>query len=327
MKSLTYILTLTILISIFPKSLWAIGPKAVGEGITENDNERICIAGNCDSDLLTFVATSSLFTERWDSLPQTLFWRKIIKTSPDSGFLNISSTRQILSKWSTKEWCRLTGEQRERLLDSLQKSVNLGENEQLLFTTGKKDFYTIEPILSSIDKAVKIFENENTDPFYAQAILLIESPGRLQKSTVGAYGSFQLMRSVAIRMGLTVNKRMDERKDFNRSAWAAAKLLRTICIPETKYMLERQGISYNEHDLWFRLLVLHVYHAGAGNVAPILDKICPSTGNRDLIMQIWQTSHGAFRNSSQNYSQLALASLLELNELVVSKAVFRENSK
>ena len=219
-----------------------------------------------------------------------------MRTSPDSGYLNVGSTRQIISKWATKEWCNLGAENRDQLLDSMQRKLGLQEHEQLLFTTGKKDFYKIESVLSSIDKAVKIFENENTDPFYAEAILLIESPG------------------------ITVNKRVDERKDFDRSAWAAAKLLRQICIPETKAMLERQGIAYNERDLWFRLLVLHVYHAGAGNVAPVLEKICPEEGSRDLIRQMWQTSQGAFRNSSQNYSQLALASLLELNDLVNNKA-------
>ena len=33
-------------------------------------------------------------------------------------------------------------------------------------------------------------------------------------------------------MGLTVSKYVDERKDFNKSAFAASELLRTICIPQ-----------------------------------------------------------------------------------------------
>ena len=300
--------------------LLAIGPIKAKRAAVEPSSEKICIGGFCDSGELSLITPACLFEESWDTLPQTQFWRIVMRTSPDSGYLNVGSTRQIISKWATKEWCNLGAENRDQLLDSMQRKLGLQEHEQLLFTTGKKDFYKIESVLSSIDKAVKIFENENTDPFYAEAILLIESPGRLQKSTVGAFGSFQLMRSVAIRMGLTVNKRVDERKDFDRSAWAAAKLLRQICIPETKAMLERQGIAYNERDLWFRLLVLHVYHAGAGNVAPVLEKICPEEGSRELIRQMWQTSQGAFRNSSQNYSQLALASLLELNDLVNNKA-------
>ena len=68
-----------------------------------------------------------------------------------------------------------------------------------------------------------LFENNGVDPWYAQAILLIESPAQLKKSVVGAYGAFQLMPSVARSHGIIVNKKIDERKDFNKSAFAAFK--------------------------------------------------------------------------------------------------------
>ncbi len=291
--------------------VWAAGPL-------RPVNAKIRVSWPCDSCTYSFLATPEIYQQRWDTLPQTRFWRTIMRTSPDSGYLSVTSNREILCKLSTREWLRLKPDAKNKLLDSLQICRCLGPDDQLLFTAGKSDFYQITPVLSSIDQAVKIFEQENTDPFYAQAILLIESPGRLQKSSAGAYGSFQLMKSVAIRMGLTVNAYTDERKDIEKSAWAAAKLIRTICLPETRYMLEKNGIRYNENDLWFRLLVLHVYHAGAGNVSPVLDKICPSEGNPALIKQIWQTSCGYFKNSSQNYSQLAIASLLELDQLILN---------
>jgi hypothetical protein len=284
-------------------------------------HEKVCVFGLCDSGAYSFLSNRAIYEERWDVLPQTRFWRKIIRTSPDTGYINLAGDRNIFIKMSSKDWMRMDKATKAFLLDSIQTANCLGPDDQLVFTAGKSDFYKIGPVLSSIDRAVKIFEEENTDPFYAQAIILIESPGRLQKSTAGAYGPFQLMRTVAQRLGLKVNKYTDERKDFNKSAWAAAKLIRTICLPETRYMLDKNGIKYNENDLWFRLLVLHVYHAGAGNVAPVLDKICPSEGNQELIKQIWQTSCGCFRNASQNYSQLAIASLLELDALILNNTL------
>jgi hypothetical protein len=40
---------------------------------------------------------------------------------------------------------------------------------------------------------------------------------------------------------LTVNKYVDERKDFNKSAFAASQLLRTICIPQAYRILCNVG--------------------------------------------------------------------------------------
>jgi hypothetical protein len=160
---------------------------------------------------------------------------------------------------------------------------------------------------------VKIFEAQNTDPFFAQAILLIESPAKLAKSSVGAYGPFQLMKSVGRQFGLKVNNKIDERADFDKSAVAATKLINRVCIPYTNRMLEKRNIAWCPTDLWYRLLVLHVYHAGAGNVARALDKIDPTVGNTDLIKTLWTTNAGGFQNASQNYSQVAIASLLELH--------------
>jgi hypothetical protein len=153
------------------------------------------------------------------------------------------------------------------------------------------------------------------DPWYCQTILLIESPGQLRQSIDGAYGPFQLMRGVARDMGLQVNAGSDEREDLEKSAAAAARLIREICIPKTRNLLNQWWIPYDERDLWFRLLVMHVYHAGIGNVRQVFDAMQPQAGGPELIRQMWQTEAGNFGNSSQNYSQLALAALLELEAL------------
>jgi hypothetical protein len=189
----------------------------------------------------------------------------------------------------------------------------LSDSVSIYFTKGKNDFYDAKAVIPQIDRAIPIFVQNNVDPFYAQAILLIECPGKTLKSNVGANGSFQLMKSVAIQMGLKVNKSVDERKDFDKSAWAASKLLRTVCIPYTRSMLEKRGIAYNENDLWFRLLVMHVYHAGAGNVEKALTVINPCEGGIELIKTLWHTKAGAFGKSSQSYSQLAVSALIELD--------------
>jgi hypothetical protein len=123
------------------------------------------------------------------------------------------------------------------------------------------------------------------------------------------------MRSVAIQFGLKVNKHVDERTRLDRAAYGASRLISTICVPKVKSMLDSRGIAYSEKDLWFRLLVLHAYHAGAGNLAAAINKINPTSGGRDLITTLWKTQAAGFKNESQNYSQIALAALLNFDEL------------
>jgi len=127
------------------------------------------------------------------------------------------------------------------------------------------------------------------------------------------------MPSVARSQGLIVSKNVDERTDFDKSAMGSARLISRICIPEAKRILNTYNLKYNESDLWFRLFVLHVYHAGSMNVRAVVDKIQPKEGSQELILKMWQTSAASFGNSSQNYTQLALASQLILSDMVVNK--------
>ena len=145
---------------------------------------------------------------------------------------------------------------------------------------------------------------------------------KVQYSNVGAYGPFQLMKSVARTYGLTVNKRVDERKDFEKSAIGASKLLKYSCIPNAKKILDRNNLDYNEDDLWFKLFVLHIYHAGAGNVGGLIDNMKPDYGGMWLITDMWQTEFGGFKNASQNYSQVALASNIILEEIIYRKCEY-----
>ena len=288
----------------------------------KSDYQVVEVAGLHDSLNYQFVQNKQLYSEGWDKLIQPNFWRTLMTMGDDSALINIGSTRQIIRKVSVKDWNKLTDTGKDAIRDSVKKHYGLPEEEHVYMTSGKKSFYDFEKVIPSIGRGIEIFNQNKVDPFYAQVILLIESPNKTQKSPVGAYGSFQIMRKVAINLGLKVNRYVDERKDFDKSAWASAKLIRTICIPETNRILDEKGITYNADDLWYKLLVLHTYHAGAGNVKKAVNHINPVKGDMNLITTLWQTEIGAFRNASQNYSQLALASMLELDEIIYHKCKF-----
>jgi len=286
------------------------------------DNVKL-ISVQKDTTQFTFVGTPDLFPEQWDTLAQPNFWKIIMKMSPDSCLLNVAHTRQILRKESVKNWNKLSNSQKELARTELKRIYKLDSNARIFMTTGKSDFFQFNHVYPSISKAVEIFSKNETDPWYAQAILMIESPGKIAYSNVGAYGPFQLMKSVARHHGLRVDKYVDERKDFDKSAYGSAHLLRTSCIPEAKRIMKKFNITVTksmEYSLWFRLLVLHNYHAGAGNVEKVLTNVVrPNCGCKDIITTIWRSEYGSFKNASQNYSQLALASLLVLDDFIATE--------
>jgi hypothetical protein len=257
-----------------------------------------------------------MYTERWNILPQALFWKRIMKLSKDSCLVNVASSRQILQSIDSREWYGLNKTQKLNYREHMRIKHNIPVGEKIYVTSGKSDFYKFEEVYPTLREGITVFDEMCVDPWYAQSILLIESPGQLKKSVSGAYGAFQLMPGVARAQGLTVNKTTDERKDFEKSANAAAKLIKKICIPEAKKILKTHEIQYSENDLWFRFLVLHIYHAGAGNVAAVLRVINPEEGSQELIKSMWQHKAAGFGNCSQNYSQLAIASQLILHDLV-----------
>ncbi|MFM9007120.1 MAG: transglycosylase SLT domain-containing protein, partial [Bacteroidota bacterium] len=199
----------------------------------------------------------------------------------------------------------------------LREEYCIDYDDELFVTNGKREFYEHRKSIPTIAKAVSYFQQYGTDPWYAQTILLIESPGKhTSQSYAGARGPFQLMRSVAIQFGLKVNKYVDERTRLDRAAYGASRLISSICLPKVRSMLDSRNIPYSETDLWFRLLVLHAYHAGAGNLSAAINKINPDSGGQWLITTLWKTQAGGFKNESQNYSQIALAALLNFDELL-----------
>lgn len=262
-----------------------------------------------------FIYNKQMYDYACDTLSQVKFWRSIMHLNKDSGYFNLPENRKILCKVNLKKWDSLSIENKNRFKDSLRFTYLLSDSARILLTNGKSFFYDFDKAALNFDKGIQGFMNNEVDPWYAQAILLIESPNKLQKSNAGAYGSFQLMKDVARLFGLKVNKKIDERADFDRSAYAASSLIKKVCIPNTRKILDSLGIvNYNENDLWFRLLVMHSYHAGAGNVKKALFNFMPKEGNMNLIYTLWHTETKHFRTASQNYSQLVLAAMMEVHE-------------
>lgn len=269
-----------------------------------------------DSKSYSFVNLDNLAEERWDVLAQPNFWKQVMMLPPDSCLINIAATRQILGRDSFVKWKSQTENEKSIYKDSVRKVFGLDSLEKIYVTSGKSHFYQFQKVIPSISKAIPLFKQHNTDPWYAQAILLIESPGQIKFSNVGAYGPFQLMKSVARSHGLIVNKTIDERKDFEKSAMGAASLIRRTCIPEAKRILKNNKIPFSEDDVWFKLFVLHIYHAGAGNVGGLINSFEIKPTGQQLITTMWQSEWGGFKNASQNYSQVALAAMLNLNDLI-----------
>ncbi|MEM6344300.1 MAG: transglycosylase SLT domain-containing protein [Bacteroidota bacterium] len=279
-------------------------------------SQRVFSPGVC----YTLLEDPSLYQQRWDTMNQVRFWRTIMRLPNDTALITATPSRRVLGGINWKQWNELSEEGQISFKDSLERVHVLDSTEQLMITFGKSHYYHFDRVIPTLARGIQAFEKAGVDPWYAQAILLIESPGQLALSPVGAYGSFQLMESVAREHGLIVNDTLDERADFFKAAWAAASLLRTRCIPQARNIVQRWELPPNEKDLWFRLLVLHIYHAGAGNVGGAINQMQPDMYGPPLLERLWRTEYGGFKNASQNYSQIALASLLELDQIVKQNA-------
>lgn len=293
----------------------ATNPDTVEKSCVDHcrDIVGVCKEGNETRD---YVFDKQIYSLGCDTLPQVKFWQQIMKLSKDSCIINIAHNRTIVAKMSNAEWDSKPDSSKAAFRNNVRKQYGLADTARVLVTVGKSFFYDFDRAYGNLHRGIQAFMANGVDPWYAQAILLIESPNKLQKSNVGAYGSFQLMKPVARMFGLKVNKKIDERANFDRSAYAASCLMKKICIPQTKMMLDSLGIKYDEQDVWFRLLVMHSYHAGVGNVKAALTAINPTEGGIDLITKLWHTEAKGFRYNSQNYSQLALAAMIEMNQKV-----------
>jgi membrane-bound lytic murein transglycosylase D len=111
------------------------------------------------------------------------------------------------------------------------------------------------------DKINDIFSQRNL-PVELKYLAVIESDLKTSAtSRVGAAGPWQFMAGTARDLGLKVNSKVDERRDFTKSTVAAAKYLRDL---------------YNTYNDW--LLVIAAYNCGPGVVNSAIRK----TGSKNF---------------------------------------------
>ena len=262
------------------------------------------------------VSDSMHYQLKLDTLRAIRFWRRVMNLSGDSSLGYTLPERRLLALQKTSRLPHAQTDLYTCYKDSLKQCFCLDTQTKIVFRSGLKDFYNFYSISKYLDSSIREFLNQDVNPWYAQTILMIESPNRHQHSIAGAYGPFQLMPDVARKFGLHVSAQRDDRTNISLAAEACAKLLKQIAIPNSIKILESHGYRITQEiqeALWFKLFVLHVYHAGAFNVSQAMETACPEEPGMNLIFKLWQTRAGKFQNASQNYSQLAIAAWYELD--------------
>jgi membrane-bound lytic murein transglycosylase D len=105
------------------------------------------------------------------------------------------------------------------------------------------------------DRIDEIFSRKNL-PVELKYLAVIESDLKSSAtSRVGAAGPWQFMVQTARDLGLKVGRKIDERRDFNKSTYAAARYLNDL---------------YNTYNDW--LLVIAAYNCGPGVVNSAIRK-------------------------------------------------------
>lgn len=296
---------------------WSRFPKPMGFVLL-----NLIFSGSCQGELksVNYIPKDSFHCVRVPSdqlaffrkQPPIQFWQKVILLTKDSAIVVHKDSRNMMDVISAKALDSLVSNSKlEQMAQCYRDSFGYETCELVKFVRGKREFFDFSKVGPLVDDAKVIFDGLGVNPIYAQWILLIESPNNPKaRSISGAVGHYQLMPFVAKKYGLVVTGGRDDRHDFKLSSMAAAKLMRDYCIPNAERMALSVGLSPDVDALWFQLLVMHVYNAGAGNVRKAVAAVGPVNRGEELILKLWKTQAGAFGNSSQNYSQLALASYI-----------------
>jgi len=251
------------------------------------------------------------------------FWKMDAELDPDSFIVVNKKTREVLDVIHKN---RVLDIERGGNLKEFARLYSFNQKHQdsilVKFVKGRQGFFNFDSIGPKLKEAFHVFSNLGVNPNLAQLLLLIESPNNPNATSVsGARGHFQLMPSVARKYGLKVNRWKDERIDFSKSAKAAANLIRRYCIPEAERICKNMGLAYSQNDLWFQLLALHIYNAGAGTVSKAVYIYKGVISNGELLIRtLWNTKYGRFGNSSQNYTQVALGSYLAYRSFLIQKS-------
>ena len=134
-----------------------------------------------DGDSLSIVVSADpIIDEGWDQLAHPNFWRQIMGLSPDSCIVNVAKTRQVFAVMSNKDWNAQTDTEKDAYRDSIRTHLGLTSEDRIFVTTGKNHFYKFDAVYPQLSRGIAAFELNDVDPWYAQAILLIESRRALQ---------------------------------------------------------------------------------------------------------------------------------------------------
>ena len=108
---------------------------------------------------------------------------------------------------------------------------------------------------------VEYYLHETNIPDDFKYLAIVESGFKNATSSAGAAGFWQLMPETARELGLIVNGLVDERNDFNKSTYAACKVLANYYL----YIRKQFGISS-----W--VLTAAAYNNGIGNIQNAIKK-------------------------------------------------------
>jgi membrane-bound lytic murein transglycosylase D len=158
---------------------------------------------------------------------------ELLRTDPKAGFKDLFDASSSTSDFSLG---KLNPKAIAFIQDYMEEE---GENLMALKETGKRYFTIIESALQ-----------KRNLPSELKYLAVIESELKSSATSVkGAGGPWQLMPETARDLGLRVNGRIDERRDYFKSTYAAARYLAYL---------------YDLYEDW--LLVIAAYNGGPGKV-------------------------------------------------------------
>ena len=106
--------------------------------ILQNTYAQNIIDVYCSDDSCSHIVIDPemLVVERWDTLPQSKFWKTVINTTKDTCIINIASTRQILDYIDREIWFNQSEQEKKEFKDSIIDYLCLESNTKLYITIG-----------------------------------------------------------------------------------------------------------------------------------------------------------------------------------------------
>jgi hypothetical protein len=116
------------------------------------------IVGMKDTSNMVFIRDTTLYSDGWDTLPQTKFWRDVISLTCDSCIINVAYCRKPVNKINRLIWMNQSEPEKLTFKDSVCRVSGLDTATNLYVTAGKGEFYEVKKVLPDISKAIRVFE-------------------------------------------------------------------------------------------------------------------------------------------------------------------------